>query len=161
MGVELGIYQTREEQYEKGESRAGVEIKYDMEMARTKNVYIETAEKARPRSGSYHPAGIYANPRMEHLAIGNMDFWFVFRTEQLRGLHRSNTFRPVTKPTSEGFLVEMVPAELYSEFHVRLDEVQPRTPVPEPPAYWPPPLQHGRLVLDFTGGPMKIRLEPM
>ena len=62
-GLVIAQYASKTYQLAIGESRSGVEIKYDKRRAETGNLCIEVAEKARPRPGPYapkqpvHPAG--------------------------------------------------------------------------------------------------------
>ncbi len=51
-------YSSRDYQNEHGESASGIEIKYDMKLKETGNLYIETAEKSHPDIPDYTPSGI-------------------------------------------------------------------------------------------------------
>lgn len=58
IGWSLNCYSSKKYQYEKGESRSGIEIKFDNQMKNTHNLYIEYAEKSHPNNKIYIPSGI-------------------------------------------------------------------------------------------------------
>src|SRR5881392_1121417 len=60
-GLVISINSSARYQMRVGESRQGFEIKHDKKFARTGNLWIEVAEKARPRPGDYAPSGIWRN----------------------------------------------------------------------------------------------------
>jgi hypothetical protein len=103
----------------RGENRAGVEIKFDRNYARTRNLFIETAEcptTAHPMK----PAGIY-DERNWLFVIGDYSTLYVFARTQLVRLHQRvtkaagkklvapgtpwNGIRCTSIPTAEGMLL--------------------------------------------------------
>lgn len=114
----LAIVQYASETYQRavGESRTGVEIKFDEKLGKTGNVWIEIAEKARPRDGPYVPSGIYRTDNSWLYAIGNYDTIFIFAKNDLRLLHKSGrwTIRENNTQTSEGFLLSRDEAQRYA-----------------------------------------------
>ena len=52
----LVVLQSREDQL-KGETKAGIEIKFDDKCETTGNLYIETAEKTNPNDAEFRPSG--------------------------------------------------------------------------------------------------------
>lgn len=114
----LAIVQYASEVYQRvvGESRTGVEIKHDEKFGKSRNLWIEVAEKARPREGPYVPSGIYRQDNTWLYCIGDYDTIFFFPKTLLRALHASGrwpVFENNTR-TSEGFLLREHEAEKYA-----------------------------------------------
>ena len=62
----------------KKENLLGLEIKFDDLIKKTNRVYIETAEKAHPRSGEYAKSGIYRDDDSWLYGIGNYEIFYIF-----------------------------------------------------------------------------------
>jgi hypothetical protein len=105
IGLRVAVYGSKFYQYQKGESRTGVEIKFDQKYADTGNLYIETDEKAIPRHGDYARSGIWRGDNTKLFVIGNYEEIFVFPLHRLQSLCRSGHYREVRTPTSIGFLL--------------------------------------------------------
>jgi hypothetical protein len=119
----LAIVQYSSEVYQRivGESRTGVEIKHDEKFGKTRNLWIEIAEKARPRDGPYAASGIYRQDNTWLYCIGDYDTIFFFPKTLLRALHASGrwpVFENNTR-TSEGFLLREFEAEKYAAVTLR------------------------------------------
>lgn len=112
----LQIYGSREFQWNIGESRQGVEIKFDDRFASTGNLWIEISEKAQPRAGAYAPSGIYRGDNTWLYIIGNYDTIFVFPKNILQMLYASGRYRILENntKTSQGYLLSSADAEKYS-----------------------------------------------
>lgn len=114
----MAVVQYTSEIYQKqvGESKTGVEIKYDGRYAETGNLYIETGEKARPRNGSYAPSGINRSDNTWLYIIGNFDVIFIFPKNFLTALGASNKYRIVENgtKTSVAYLLPHADAEKYA-----------------------------------------------
>jgi hypothetical protein len=108
-GIFLGNITSQKYQQEDGENLLGMEIKFDGLVAETGRVYVETAEKAMPRPGSYAPSGIYRNDSTWLYAVGNYDILFIFGKRTLRRLCEKNPdwlyHPPKDKATSQGFCI--------------------------------------------------------
>lgn len=119
----LAIVQYSSEVYQRivGESRTGVEIKYDQKFGKTRNLWIEVAEKARPREGPYVPSGIYRQDNSWLYSIGDYDTIFFFPKVLLRALHASGRWPVIENNTrtSEGFLLREIEAEKYAAVILR------------------------------------------
>jgi hypothetical protein len=119
----LAIVQYTSEAYQRtvGESRTGAEIKHDEQFAKTGNLWIELAEKARPRSGPYMRSGIYRQDNTWLYCIGDYDTIFFFAKTLLRALHASGRWRVQENNTrtSEGFLLKAFDAEKYAAVVLR------------------------------------------
>ena len=83
-GIILGVYSSQKYQKEKGESCSGIEIKHDMRMAETQNIYIETEEKPDKLCPKWSPGSIYRDKKSWGLIIGDYDRAFLFSIKQLR-----------------------------------------------------------------------------
>ncbi len=98
----------------KGENLFGLEIKNDEKMGTWGNIYIEIAEKARPRAGDYVPSGIFRSDNTWLYGIGDRLVFFIFPKSTLRNLYaKRNIFglKEKTKPTSLGFVIPLTLAE--------------------------------------------------
>ena len=89
-----------------GENRLGVEFKYDQRFRQTGNLYIETAEKARPRRGEYAPSGIYRDDNTWLWVQGDHQSVAVFLKRELVRLAEGPWSRVRTE-TSQGWLLPM------------------------------------------------------
>lgn len=116
LGLAIVMYTSRAYQLTVGESRTGVEIKHDEMYARTGNLWIECAEKARPRAGDYVPAGIFRGDNSWLYVIGDYDTIYLFSKVLLQGLSASGKW-PIQEnktKTSKGFLLKQKDAEKYA-----------------------------------------------
>lgn len=80
---DIGLYKTKHEQFNIGESKDGVEIKLDRVSQRTKRLSIEVAEKTRI-DGEWRPSGIYRNDNTRFYIQGNLIAAWVFRRSHLQ-----------------------------------------------------------------------------
>ena len=83
----LGAYSSRKFQNEHGESASGIEIKHDMRLKDTGNLYIEVAEKSHPDVPDYSPSGIFRNDNTWLYLIGDYEQAFLFSKHQLRTIY--------------------------------------------------------------------------
>jgi hypothetical protein len=121
LGLAIVQYGSKAYQQAIGESRTGVEIKFDQKFGQTGNLWIEIAERAHPRNGAYAPSGIYRTDNTWLYCIGDYDTIFFFAKNLLRGLHRSGRW-PVCEnqtATSEGFLLRKPDAEKFADVILR------------------------------------------
>jgi hypothetical protein len=108
IGLVVVQYASRMYQISIGESRTGVEIKHDEKYATTGNLWIEVAEKARPRDGDYFPSGICRDDNSWFYVIGNYDIVFGFQKTLLLALRTQAQKYPIRENktrTSQGFLL--------------------------------------------------------
>lgn len=107
IGLVIVQYSSRVYQTQIGESRTGVEIKHDEQFARTRNLWIEVAEKARPRQGDYVPSGIERHDNTWLYIIGDYNTVFVFPKRYLLALKASGRYPIIENrtKTSVGFLL--------------------------------------------------------
>lgn len=91
-GVIIQPYQSRKNQFEKGESIQGWEIKYDERFTETKRLSIEIAEKANHGSNQWTPSGIYRQDNSWIYVQGNFQCFYIFGKNVLMSLHRSGKY---------------------------------------------------------------------
>jgi hypothetical protein len=107
IGVVLQPYCSRQGQL-KGENLLGMEIKNDEQMTRTKNIYIEVAEKAVPRPGDYAPSGIFRSDNTWLYGIGDRAIFYIFTKSTLKtswAKREKMSLREIMTDTSKGFLL--------------------------------------------------------
>lgn len=113
-GVELGFYTDEQGQYA-GENQFGLEIKHDMRLAETGNLYIEYQERL-TRSGPWVDSGVLKEDNARYWLIGSPAEYYIFRKSDLVALYRELRDSPTgvrgcsfaqerTNGTSKGFLV--------------------------------------------------------
>ena len=123
-GIIIYNYTTKEEQYNIGENKFGLEIKFDDKVFtydKKGRLYIETHEKAYIRDGEYAPSGILRRDNTWLYGVGNYNFFYIFSKPYLRRLYRSGIsgFSNVSwihwpKPTltSKGFCIPLEKADI-------------------------------------------------
>lgn len=130
MNIELYCYKKQIEQYLIGENKAGIEIKHDRKF-RKRNppaLWIEYAEKARPRAGDYAPSGIMRHDNSWLFVIGDYKTIFIFGIKTLRRFHKRNLelqgkrFKLVEWPTSRAFMMPVADALVFAEKVIEIDE---------------------------------------
>jgi len=104
--IKLDIVQGLEQQEDIGETRQGVEIKYDKKYAHTQNLYIELAEKCRPWKAEWTPAGIYRDDNTWLIAIGDYTVIFLFSKRQLQQHVQMHWDQIIRTETSIGILLD-------------------------------------------------------
>lgn len=115
-GFPIGCYSSRKWQQDKGESRAGVEIKFDRIFHRSGRLWIETSEKADPANGHYVPSGIYRNDNSWLYVIGDYSAIWILPKNILRLLFESLRYQEIQNntATSTGFFLPVGDADKYA-----------------------------------------------
>jgi hypothetical protein len=136
LGIPLLSYSSKKYQIEKGENKAGFEIKYDKQFAKTTNLWIECYERVIPDK-PYVPSGIFRDDWTWLYVIGDYRMIFVFPKKTLRTLYRASQqngemfLRENTRKTSKGLLLTQKDAEYYAiliiyeqqgQYHVIFDQ---------------------------------------
>lgn len=109
--LSIQCFETKDEQYNIGENKIGLEIKYDDIIKETGNLFIEYAEKATKREGPYALGGILKNDNSWLYIIGDFKEIYCINIKTLRRMYEKNKKR--TKypwvenelKTSLGFLI--------------------------------------------------------
>ena len=107
IGLPLFNYTSKKYQYEHGENKLGVEIKFDKKFESTGNLWIELAEKSRPSNVTYINSGIQRNDNTWLYLIGNYEKIFIFPKSLLFQLAKTGKYKIIenTYKTSKGFLL--------------------------------------------------------
>lgn len=106
IGMAIVGYSSYKYQKEKGETSAGIEIKYDKKFKDTKNLYIEYGEKD-PKAKEYVRSGILREDNTWLYAIGDYKTIFIFSKRLLKVLLKSEITKNkhVSTMTSQGYLL--------------------------------------------------------
>ena len=120
-GVMIGMYRSQNRQWAVGESRAGMEIKYDERQATTGNLWIETAEKTDKDNPNWIPSGIYATDNRWLYLIGNYHAIWIFSITMLRLLHPKYQRKEIG--TSQGYLLPCEDADKYAARTLKAQEL--------------------------------------
>jgi hypothetical protein len=114
--LSITVYNSRIYQQQVGESAQGFEIKNDKLFHKTGRLYIELAEKARPRDGMYAKSGINRSDNTVFYVIGDFNTIYLFQKSLLHLLYGSERYRVVENgtKTSLGFLLPVEDANKYA-----------------------------------------------
>lgn len=99
-------HKTRAAQYAHGDTTIGLELKFDLELTRTGNLYIEVAEKSRPEQAEWIDSGIYARADFKWYGVGDYRDFYIFRRSALKRLAPQMPTFTIARGTSRGFLLE-------------------------------------------------------
>lgn len=115
IGMPIVGYSSYKYQKEKGETAAGIEIKYDKKFKETRNLYIEYGEKD-PGSKEYFQSGILREDNTWLYAIGDYKTIFIFPKNYLEMFKSASNLklRHVKTDTSEGYLLPELVALRYA-----------------------------------------------
>lgn len=120
-GVAIARHTTKAGQYKFGDTTAGIEIKFDMELARTGNLYIEVDEKTDPSNKAFTRSGIFTSSSMKWYLIGNYRECYLFSRTALLEEHKTAKIIPNRTRTGHGFLLPRLRADAIAveAFHWR------------------------------------------
>lgn len=123
VGIIVVPYTSVEYQKRKGESRNGIEIKFDDKMA-SGNIYIETQEKSKSSNKEYVPSGIYRNDNSWLYVIGNYELILIFGKRNLQILFESGRYQEIeiSRGTSKGFLLPIA----FAKERVAIKYIEPQ-----------------------------------
>ena len=110
-------FNSRKFQQNIGENSAGIEIKHDMRFQDTGNLYIEISEKSDPNNQNFIKSGIYRNDNSFLYVIGDYKEYWILSKKTLISLHKSEIYREVEIPTSQGYLLPRNEADKFCEKH--------------------------------------------
>jgi len=114
VGIVLNCYSSRKYQYTKGESRSGIEIKFDDKRKKTGNLYIEYAEKSHPGNKIYVPSGIERKDNTWLYVQGDYEVIYIMAKNWLQQFKILKDTRHVITPTSKGYLFPELMAQKYA-----------------------------------------------
>ena len=105
IGLDIRVYSSQKRQYDTGETPTGIEIKFDRQLEKYGNLWIEFEEKADQDRPDYTPSGIYRRNWL--YIIGDYTEGYVFAVKKLRAMHEAKIYeeKENNTQTSKGFLV--------------------------------------------------------
>lgn len=121
-GIVTFAYTSRKNQFGKGETKAGIEMKLDKKIEQFGSMFIET--DAKDSDGIYRPSGIYAGNNTWLYIQGDYNNAYAFSVKTLRYLHIKKGadglfyYNRIETPikTAKGFKLPITAAEKYCEF---------------------------------------------
>lgn len=105
LGLPLISYGSKKYQIEKGENKAGFEIKFDDKFAITGNFWIEVAEKSNANNEYWIPSGICRDDNTWLYLIGNYEIIYIFAKLHLKLIQTQYNIIINNTKTSKGFLL--------------------------------------------------------
>ena len=118
-GICFTNYNSKKYQCKFGENSAGIEIKCDLKLEKTGNLYIETKEKSKAMNPYFVQSGIYRDDNTFIYIIGNYKKYWLFSKKTLIDLHKSERYKEVKIPTSQGYLLPIGDANDYCmKYHI-------------------------------------------
>lgn len=128
---DIGLYYGRDGQYN-GENAAGIEIKRDMMINKTGNIYIEYSEKHYANNHNWVNSGILKDDNTRFFLIGDIDKYYILQKNDLINIYqriRENDkeliekgcrFVSANRETSKGFII---PINVAKEIELTIDDV--------------------------------------
>lgn len=113
-GVPIVFNDSCEYQYNEGENILGIEIKNDTIFSKTRNLYIEVAEKTKASNENYVASGIYRYDNSWLYLIGDYTTIFIFGVTHLRLMEKTKMYQEKKIDTSIGFLLPEGDARKYA-----------------------------------------------
>jgi hypothetical protein len=128
--IPLGLYYSKEDQYNQGENELGIEIKRDICSWETGNLYIEYEERLNPK-GKWVPSGIFKKDNTHYFLIGDIGRYYIIRKKDLLELYEIITknhgkpyngieLKEARRGTSLGFII---PLETADKISISLDKL--------------------------------------
>ena len=129
-GYDIGLFYGKDQQYHQGETKAGIEIKCDMQLQKTGNVYIEYQERM-TNDGEWVDSGILKQDQTKYFLIGTVEEFFILPRERLQNYyHRlvkcGETIKGMrlgeerAHQTSKGFIIQR---QIARQDHISVQEV--------------------------------------
>lgn len=110
---EIHYYDKKDDQYTKGESQEGIEIKFDKWIPKSNRISIEVGEKTSLRCPVFSPSGILRNDNTKFYIQGYDDIAWMFRKSDLQKYFRERN--PIiidnNPPTIQKFYLSTVQAD--------------------------------------------------
>lgn len=82
-GYDIGLFYGKNQQYRQGETAAGIEIKCDMKLQETGNVYIEYQERI-TKDGEWVDSGILKKDETRYFLIGTVKKFYILPRTKLQ-----------------------------------------------------------------------------
>lgn len=85
-GYDIGLFYGKNQQYKQGETKAGIEIKCDMKLRETGNVYIEYQERI-TKDGEWVDSGILKKDETRYFLIGTVEEFYILPKRKLQSYY--------------------------------------------------------------------------
>lgn len=85
-GYDIGLFYGKNQQYRQGETAAGIEIKCDMKLQETGNVYIEYQERI-TKDGEWVDSGILKKDETRYFLIGTVEKFYILPRTKLQSYY--------------------------------------------------------------------------
>lgn len=86
LGYDIGLFYGKNQQYMQGETKAGIEIKCDMKLQKTGNVYIEYQERI-TKDGEWVDSGILKKDETRYYLIGTVEEFYILPRSKLQSYY--------------------------------------------------------------------------
>ena len=86
LGYDIGLFYGKNQQYKQGETKAGIEIKCDMKLQKTGNVYIEYQERM-TKDGEWVDSGILKKDETRYFLIGTVEEFYILPLPKLQNYY--------------------------------------------------------------------------
>lgn len=113
VGLSISNYSSKKYQFNIGENKQGIEIKFDSRFLETERLSIEIAEKSHPNNKNWIPSGIYRDDNSWLYIQGNYDVVYIFGKNVLKLLHQSGRNEEHPMPTIKKFYLPLEDADKY------------------------------------------------
>jgi hypothetical protein len=118
-GIKIEYYRNKYDQYNKGESKQGFEVKFDGTCIKTERLSIEIAEKTNGNNIDWIDSGIYRKDNTINYIQGNYTIIYIFSKRLLQILHEKNIYEkaewPKDLPTVKKFYLPFTHADFYCD----------------------------------------------
>lgn len=129
-GLHLGLFYSRDEQYNQGENILGIEIKRDIQSLNTGNLYFEYEERLK-LDGKWVKSGILKDDNTRYFLIGDINQFYIFKKSDLINIYNylitNNTspydgikLKEARRGTSRGFII---PIETAKKISITIDQL--------------------------------------
>lgn len=110
-GVEIHYYTKKVDQFLKGESEEGYEIKYDKRIRDFQRLSIEVAEKTRADLPNWTPSGIFRKDNTKYYIQGDdKTAWCFIKEKLVRYFHNNNPKITTKHGTIQTFYINVIDA---------------------------------------------------
>lgn len=86
LGYDIGLFYGKKQQYDQGETAAGIEIKCDMKLKETGNIYIEYQERIN-QNGEWVDSGILKKDETRYFLIGTVEKFYILPRTKLQNYY--------------------------------------------------------------------------
>jgi len=116
LGIPLMNYSSEKNQYNAGENKQGIEIKYQQQMTNFKSIFIEVSEKRNKNNKNFIPSGIFREDKTWLWVTGDYNTLYFFSKKCLISLYKTGKYpiKENKEKTGKGFTLLKKDIEKYS-----------------------------------------------